>query len=255
MDKTYHKTQEMSILLEKQSFPSSDFCLQLNDMFIFPHNMDGFHIWEAGIVLSRFIIFNKGLFEDKRVLELGTGVGIGGITVLKYTKAKEVTLSDYRDDILRNVEKNIIKNSMKHKHNKISPYEIKGENCTLCGANRGSILNLNWVNYDKFDLKYDIIIGSDLIYKGAPLKELANLIISALELNGQAYILVPNKRGAIEDFLKEIDEGKKVKYDKIELLEGKYYLSALENEEEGLKYYPGLKELVFSVYIFTKILE
>ena len=255
MDKSYCKTLEMPIILEKLTFPASDQVLFLNDMFIFPHNMDGFHIWEAGIVLSRFIIFNKSLFEGKKVLELGTGVGIGGIAVLKYTKAKEVTLSDYRDDILRNVEKNIIKNAVKHKHVKNNYYEIKSDNCTLCGQNRGSILNLNWLNFDKFDLKYDIIVGSDLIYKGAPLKELANLIICALNLNGQAYILVPSKRGAIEDFIKFIDESKKVKYEKIELLEGKFYQSPLDNEEEGFKYYPGLKELVFSVYIITKILE
>ena len=63
------------------------------------------------------------------------------------------------------------------------------------------------------------------------------------------------KRGAIEDFIKFIDESKKVKYEKIELLEGKFYQSPLDNEEEGFKYYPGLKELVFSVYIITKILE
>ena len=50
--------------------------------------MDGLHIWDAGIILARFILTNKQLFENKSVLELGTGVGIGGITAMKYTKAK-----------------------------------------------------------------------------------------------------------------------------------------------------------------------
>lgn len=260
MDKNYCKTLEMTIILSKVPSPNekekeANLFLDLNDMFIFPHNMDGFHIWEAGIVLSRFILFNKSLFETKKVLELGTGVGIAGITVLKYTKAKEVTLSDYRDDILRNVEKNIVKNAIKHKHVKNAFYEIKNENCTVCGDKRSNILNLNWLDYANFDYKYDIIVGSDLVYKGAPVKELAGLIASALTLNGQAYILVPNKRGSVEEFLKEIHDTKKLKYEKIELLESKFYQSPLENEIDGFKYYPGLKELLFSVYIFTKFLE
>lgn len=262
MDKNFCKTLDMNIILcrpsslnDKSSAVTDVSYLSLNDMFIFPHNMDGFHIWEAGIVLSRFIFFNRALFEGKNVLELGTGVGIAGITALKYTKAKSVTLSDYRDDILRNVEKNIIKNSLKHLHVKNSFYEIKLENCTVCGEKRGMILNLNWLDYTKFDMKYDMIIGSDLIYKGAPVKELAGLINRALGLNGQAYILVPNKRASVDEFLKEISEMKKIKWDVIELLESKFYVSALESEEDGNKYYPGLKELQFSVYIFTKVLE
>lgn len=255
MEKFFCRTIEISIILERLPLITQSPKLHLSDMFIFPHNMDGFHIWEAGIVLSRFIYFNKGLFEGRKVLELGTGVGIGGITVLKYTKAKEITLSDYRDDILINVEKGIIKNALKHKHMKNSFYEIKAENCTICGENRGTILNLNWLDYAKFELKYDIIIGSDLIYKGAPLKELANLLSDSLILNGQAYILVPSKRGALEEFLKEIEKVEKLKYEKIDLLEEKFYQSPLENEKDGDKFYPGLKELMFSVYIFTKKIE
>ena len=250
--KSYCKTLDLKIILDRTPECPSLF---LSDMLIFPHNMDGFHIWEAGIVLSRFILANKELFASHKVLELGTGVGIAGITALKYTKAKEITLSDYRQDILLNVEMNVIKNSIKHKHVKNNFYEIKNENCTICGANRSNILNLNWMNYAKFELKYDVIIGSDLIYKGAPLKELANLIALALSLNGQAYILVPSQRQAIDEFLKEIDGLKQLKYEKIELLEGKYYQSPLENEKEGFNIYPGLKELRFSVYIFTKISE
>lgn len=59
--------------------------MNLSELLIFPHNMDGLHIWEAGIILARFITFNKELFENKNVLELGCGIGIGGIAALKFT--------------------------------------------------------------------------------------------------------------------------------------------------------------------------
>ena len=59
--------------------------LSLNELLIFPHGMDGLHIWEAGIILARWIVFNKELFLGKDVLELGTGVGIGGLSAAKFT--------------------------------------------------------------------------------------------------------------------------------------------------------------------------
>lgn len=246
---------EVPILLYKNIDLEIKYELLLNDLLIFPHNMDGFHIWEAGIVLSRFIIHNKEIFTKLSILELGTGVGIVGITALKYTKSLNVTLSDYRDDVLNNAEKNIIKNSIKHKHIQNQFYDIKNENCTLCGEKRSNILKLDWLNYKHFNIQYDIILGSDIIYKGAPLIELALLIKKSLKINGQAYILVPDKRMAIFDFIKEIEKIGGLKYDKIELLENKYYECAMEDEKKGFSYYPGLKELKFFLYVFTKLDE
>ena len=55
----------------------------MNERLIFPHGLDGLHIWEAGIILSRFICENESFFYKKRVLELGSGIGIGGIACAK----------------------------------------------------------------------------------------------------------------------------------------------------------------------------
>jgi hypothetical protein len=32
--------------------------LNLNERLIFPHGLDGLHIWEAGIILARFVAEN-----------------------------------------------------------------------------------------------------------------------------------------------------------------------------------------------------
>jgi predicted nicotinamide N-methyase len=42
--------------------------LELFSLDTFPHGLDGLRLWEAGIVLSRYIINNASLFKGKRVL-------------------------------------------------------------------------------------------------------------------------------------------------------------------------------------------
>ena len=51
----------------------------MNDLLLFPHGMDGFHVWEAGIVLARFVTKFADMFKHKKVLELGTGCGTVGV--------------------------------------------------------------------------------------------------------------------------------------------------------------------------------
>jgi predicted nicotinamide N-methyase len=59
--------------------------LQINGVDTFPHGLDGLRLWEAGIILSRYIIQNVALFKHKRILELGGGVGIAGLAAKKWT--------------------------------------------------------------------------------------------------------------------------------------------------------------------------
>lgn len=59
--------------------------LQICSLDKFPHGLDGLRLWEAGIVLARYIINQNFLFKNKKVLELGAGVGIAGMTAKKWT--------------------------------------------------------------------------------------------------------------------------------------------------------------------------
>lgn len=40
---------------------------------------------------------NNQLFKGKKVLELGAGTGIGGITVSKWTQCESIAMSDSRE--------------------------------------------------------------------------------------------------------------------------------------------------------------
>jgi len=102
------KPVETEIILDSKEGKS----LKLNELLIFPHGLDGLHIWEAGITLARFVVSNPTLFAEKTVLELGTGVGIGGLAVAKYGGCKRVDMTDYNMEVLANVKKNAAKNKL-----------------------------------------------------------------------------------------------------------------------------------------------
>lgn len=59
--------------------------LQICSIDQFPHGLDGLRLWEAGIILARYVIHHHSLFKGKKVLELGAGVGVAGLAVKKWT--------------------------------------------------------------------------------------------------------------------------------------------------------------------------
>ena len=80
--------------------------LTIGQIEIFPHGLDGLKLWEAGIVISRNVINNHDLFKGKSVLELGSGVGIGGITLKNWTECSPVPMTDYSVPVVENAKKN-----------------------------------------------------------------------------------------------------------------------------------------------------
>lgn len=65
----------------------------------------GCGIWDAAVIMSRYFIKRPESLFDKRILELGSGVGLTGMVAARY--AKRVYLTDYSTSILENLEYNL----------------------------------------------------------------------------------------------------------------------------------------------------
>eukprot|EP00759_Apiculatamorpha_spiralis_P029063 PhF_6_TR31442/c0_g1_i1/m.46133 len=62
--------------------------------------------WDGGVVLARWIRrAGAGILTGKKVLELGGGVGIGGIVAARY--ADVVVITDYLPDVIENAKYNV----------------------------------------------------------------------------------------------------------------------------------------------------
>jgi predicted nicotinamide N-methyase len=136
-------------------------------------------IWEASIVLTEYLS-RAGIEMDASILELGAGMGLTGL--LLGAMGHRVTLSDYNDDALALLEKNAA-------HNKL---------------NNVLIQKLDWLKPDMNDT-YDIIFGSELIYKEEFIDPVLALLKKALKPGGTVYIAHDVNRKIMVEFLKRAD--------------------------------------------------
>ena len=104
----------------------------------FPIGYEGLKLWGTGIVLARYIYHHQSAFAGKRVLEIGTGVGIGGLAALKWGSPMEVLMTDSEPSVVENCAKNIQKNQLKSVKPRV----------------------FNWRGSGSIEGKYDIIMSS-----------------------------------------------------------------------------------------------
>ena len=61
-------------------------------------------VWESGIVMARYLRLNKDSYAGKCVFELGSGTGIGALSLLKDSDVTHVAFSDYSKNVLNLLE-------------------------------------------------------------------------------------------------------------------------------------------------------
>ena len=54
-----------------------------------------------------YALLDSSKFKDEIVVELGSGTGIVGLSVLKYTKVGKIVFTDYDEQIIELIRENI----------------------------------------------------------------------------------------------------------------------------------------------------
>lgn len=200
---------------------------------------EGLHLWEASVVLSRYSLKHSSLLQNKKIIELGCGCGLLGISILKEIPIKNYTFSDYNTSVLNNLKDNLKLNGISLNDKKI---EIK---------------ELDWKNYGQMESnEYDIIIGTELIYKGGAILELAKVINKILKPGGKCYISMPKERSMTKTFLEYIEnEGLKwnsLLFNDLDEEEKQYlFMPVLENDKKN-KIFEDLSKMNLMLYEISK---
>jgi predicted nicotinamide N-methyase len=122
-------------------------------------------IWEASLVLADYV---ATLESPKKILELGAGLGVPSLVAAKF--GHDVLATDYEELPLEFIKLSAKENNLKVK-TKI----------------------LDWRNPD-FSQKFDLIIGSEIVFRKSLFEPLIELFKNYLEDEGEVILSHPSER-------------------------------------------------------------
>eukprot|EP00736_Rhodelphis_marinus_P008758 Rmarinus@m.25300 len=128
-------------------------------------------------------------YKDRKVLELGAGCGLPGITLAKLSECSRVVLTDIFEENMENMKFNVKKNSLQ---SKVEVHRLDWHDKST------------WLGPGSFDF----VIGSDLVYDTELSPPLLDVIVFHLRRGGRfVYVTTDkaNNRAGLDEFLAAVD--------------------------------------------------
>ncbi|MBW1744532.1 MAG: methyltransferase domain-containing protein [Deltaproteobacteria bacterium] len=132
-------------------------------------------IWEASIVLVDHLVGTLPE-EEMEILEIGAGMGVTGLFLAAL--GHRVTITDYEDEAL----------------------ELLRINAERNGLENVSVKKLDW-NDPQLQGKYDIICGSELVYKETSIQPVMSLFQTYLRPEGTIFLAHDVERRCLVQFI------------------------------------------------------
>jgi len=138
-------------------------------------------LWEAAIVLSRFMVTLAPAPGTTTVLELGAGLGAPGLT--SAALGCSVTLSDYEQMIL----------------------DFERVSAAASGLENVRFEMLDWLDPPEME-RYDVILGAEVLFRDEFFEPLLGIIRHALKPDGVVYLAHDGKRKSVHPFLEKAEK-------------------------------------------------
>jgi predicted nicotinamide N-methyase len=148
----------------------------------------GSRIWDAGRVLSQLMADASDSLLGKRVLELGSGTGVGGLTAA--AAGARVTLTDGADTMLPLLSANVRANGLEARAD-VCKLWWGDEEETRAAAARGP---------------FDLLIGSDLLYAPEAFSDLLDTLAALCTPGQTEVVLTYPPRHTESIFFEQADE-------------------------------------------------
>lgn len=205
------KSSFASYFLSKDSF---------QDVVIISHNRGrmvadattGYFIWPGGFCLTDYAIENRELFKNKKILEIGCGVGLCGIVTVKICCPSFYLFTDSCDSgVLENCRRNCKLN--------ISPSTGDLEGDTL--PENVAIRKFDWTRPEEDIVlsHWDFIIASEIVYDDEDISPIVTLFSAFITATPQTEIIVScvERSQVFNRFLTAINDTNLLKFDELSL--------------------------------------
>ncbi|VEN49115.1 unnamed protein product [Callosobruchus maculatus] len=176
--------------------------------------------WKAALALSEWIVSNQDLWKDKKVLELGSGLGLTGLVLSTECIPNAVYLTDCHPSVLKNMYDNVRLNT--ERESAESRDETDGtmkltERCIYHSSGRKpeiAIFNLPWEDVVEETCKQigeiDIIIAADIVYDEdlfADLLEAMRNFSRYCDVKEFIFACTERNPGTLGKFIKDSEKG------------------------------------------------
>lgn len=169
----------------------------------------GLCTWHASLALSEFILNKKNHFKNKKILELGSGIGLLGFVTANFCQPEKIVLSDCHPEVLSLLEENLRVNFENSIENEISENKVQCSIQLNSGTNI-KILDLPWEEVEKSGVENivipEVILGADLVYDDSifdPLSSTIDYLFKIAEHKCTMFLSVTVRNEAtLEKFLR-----------------------------------------------------
>nr|XP_053639501.1 protein-lysine N-methyltransferase EEF2KMT-like isoform X1 [Cherax quadricarinatus] len=131
----------------------------------------GLCTWEASHILAEWCCKESHHFKNKKILELGAGLGFLGLTVVQRCKPLSYTFTDKHPSVLTTLTENILINTTgkqsdlaQHDMEKIANLNYLVNDFTVLYTNiKIQVRRLDWER-DSCDFDVDVVLAADVVY-------------------------------------------------------------------------------------------
>lgn len=159
----------------------------------------GLTMWPAAEKLCNHLVSHPTLIQSKRILELGSGLGLCGLLAYHITDdTAKVYMTDGDTDTLgylrKNIQTNLKKNDNKHKAgNEHNDDDVLSCHQLLWSQENASTFLSDKANNEKFD----VILASDTIYNICVLQPMWDTIQTLLNVDGIVLLAFARRQVAV----------------------------------------------------------
>ncbi|XP_041634487.1 protein-lysine N-methyltransferase EEF2KMT isoform X1 [Cheilinus undulatus] len=117
-------TEETSECYKSYLLPSGDAVSLLENVALISKGTTGLVTWEAALYLAEWALDHHQAFTGRTVLELGSGVGLTGITICRSCSPKRFVFSDCHHSVLEKLRNNVELNGLTEEESAVSVEEL-----------------------------------------------------------------------------------------------------------------------------------